>query len=379
MKIAFCGDLMLGSEVDTSIAGETLASWLKAVLPALENATLLVGNLESPCGQRASRESIQNSELIFNTRPSRIVELKDVGFNVLTLANNHILNGGIIGLKETIRTLDDIGIYHTGAGLNLAEAMEPAYVHTAGLTFGIVAFCYAPVAARFTPGVAPCDPDVMRKALALARAKADVVIAALHDGLEYSDVPPAKVRARFRFLAENGADIVVGHHPHVLQGLEWHGNVPIAYSLGDFLFHNSLPHVAARNFSRIAMGRFAPEEIQRDPTKFARGAILSVTVTETRKIVEWHPFRQSAELRPILSSSADLEEDLKRIEELTAALQNSKDPRHELAERVWAAAWWADRDTLSLTEMTKLMLKPKWRYVPLGLKWLRRRLVKLSA
>ena len=100
------------------------------------------------------------------------------------------------------------------------EALRPALIPVKDLTVGLVAFCYGPPAGRCTPGAAPFDPSLMLKALSEARANSDLVIAALHDGLEYSDVPPSCTRARFRFLAENGADIVVGHHPHALQGLE---------------------------------------------------------------------------------------------------------------------------------------------------------------
>ena len=174
----------------------------------------------------------------------------------------------------------------------------------------------------------------MRKGLKSARAHADLVIAALHGGLEYSDVPPSDIRNRFRFLAENGADIVIGHHPHVLQGLEWIGNVPVAYSLGDFLFHNSLSHVAARNFARMEMGVYAPDEIRRDRDKFSRGALLTIKVSGSRKSVRWHPFRQGPDLRPYLCTGNDREKELRRLEDLSAVLVNKNDSRHALADSI---------------------------------------------
>jgi len=363
---------MLGAEVGTAVGKASIAEWLAGVSSIWQNSDLLVGNLESPCIDTANPINGPRPELIFHAPASRVRELKDAGFSVLTLANNHILNCGVEGLKQTLRALDEAGVHHTGAGMNLAEAMEPAFVPLGNHTVGFVAFCYGPQAGRSTPGAAPYDPRIMREAISAARAKADIVIAALHDGLEYSDVPPSKTRARFRFLAENGADIVIGHHPHVLQGLEWHGGVPIAYSLGDFLFHNSLPHVAARNFSRIAMGTYAPNEIRRDPHKFSRGAILRIMISGDKKTIEWHPFRQSNELRPTLCCGAELHQDLRRIEELSRALNDSTDPRHALADRVSESAWWAERQSLSAKDLMKLLAKPKWRYLPLGLKWIGR-------
>jgi hypothetical protein len=256
--------------------------------------------------------------------------------------------------------------------MNLAEALQPAFIPVRDLIVGLVAFCYGPPAGRSNPGVAPYDAQSMRKALAAARADADLVIATLHDGLEYSDVPPVKTRARFRFLAENGADIVFGHHPHVLQGVEWDGHVPIVYSLGDLLFDNSLPHVAERNFARIAMGRHGQEEVRQDPGKFGRGAVLTVHISGEQKMIQWHPFRQDHHLRPQLSQADAKDEDLRRLKDLSAALLNEKDPRHALADSIVETAYWENRNSLSMRQILTLALRPRWRYVPLGLWWLSR-------
>jgi len=374
LTIAFCGDIMPGAEVAQHMGRATIADWLKDVSPAWKGADLLIGNLESPCVVQAKPIEHELPELVFHAPASRLQELVAAGFSAVTLANNHILNCGALGLSETLREIKGVGLYHAGAGMNLAEALQPAFIPVRGVTVGLVAFCYSPPAGRSTPGVAPCDPPFMRKALTAARANADLVIAALHDGLEYSDVPPMGTRSRFRFLAENGADIVVGHHPHVLQGLEWHGLTPIAYSLGDFLFHNSLPHVAARNFSRMAFGRLAPEEVRRDPHKFGRGAVLTVQLSNGKKSIQWHPFRQGANLRPQLSLDSRYSEDLHRLEDLSSALLNERDPRHALANEVMAKAQQESWDTLAMREIWRLMLKPKWRYIPRGLEWVSRKI-----
>jgi poly-gamma-glutamate capsule biosynthesis protein CapA/YwtB (metallophosphatase superfamily) len=376
LTIALCGDIMLGAEVGERIGTATIADWLKGVSRAWSGADLLIGNLECPCVVEAKPIENPLPELVFYAPGSRLAELATAGFSAVTIANNHILNCGPLGLMETIQGLDRVGIYHAGAGMNLAEAVQPAFIPVRGLTIGLVAFCYGPPAGRSSPGVAPHDPKTMRKALASARAGADLVIAALHDGLEYSDVPPSETRARFRFLAENGADIVVGHHPHVLQGLEWAENVPVAYSLGDFLFHNSLPHVAARNFARIAMGKLAPEEIQRDPQKFGRGAVLTVKISGHYKTIQWHPFRQDPKLRPQLVSEDAEVEDLRKLEALSAALQSETDPRHALSDWVCETTRWHYLDKLSIQKLIPLALRPRWRYISLGLRWLFRQIVR---
>lgn len=374
LSIVLCGDVMPGGEVGERIGSASLAEWLSDVSVVWKGADLLIGNLECPCVTQAKPNDGPLPELVFHCPAGRLAELKRTGFSALTIANNHILNCGPDGLAETIQALDSAGIYHAGAGMDLAEALRPAFIRVAGITVGLVAFCYGPSATRSSPGVAPHEFGMMREALASARADADFVIAALHDGLEYSDVPPSGTRARFRFLAENGADLVVGHHPHVLQGLEWVGNVPVAYSLGDFLFHNSLPHVAARNFARIAMGLYAPSEIERDPDKFSRGALLTIQIAGKAKSVRWHPFRQDADLRPRLCTGNSKPEMLQRLDNLSAALMNMKDPRHVLADSVLRAVRSDNMKHFGIGEMIRLACRPKWRYIPRGLHWLFQRM-----
>jgi poly-gamma-glutamate capsule biosynthesis protein CapA/YwtB (metallophosphatase superfamily) len=374
LTLVFCGDIMLGAEVASNMGPATVSDWLKGVSDVWNDSDLLIGNLEGPCVEDAEPINNKLPELILYSSTSRLRELATAGFSALTLGNNHILDCGPLGLAETIRGLDQAGICHAGAGMNLADALKPAIIRVRDVTVGLVSFCYGPPAGRSSPGAAPYHYKSMRRALREARASADFVIAALHDGLEYSDVPPSQTRKRLRFLAENGADIVVGHHPHVLQGVEWRNGVPIAYSLGDFLFDNSLSDVANANFSRMAMGLYAPDEIKRDPGKFGRGALLTVRISDGKKSVEWHPFRQDPNLRPQLSSGKTKLEDLQRLEDLSAALLNENDPRHILADSVAQAAWWKERDSLDMENLFKLALKPKWRYVPAGLKWVYRRL-----
>jgi len=379
LSFSFCGDIMLAAEVGEYIGENTVKNWLHGVSKAWTGSDLLIGNLECPCVTNA--ESIKPDpllgrpqEIIFRAPATRLAELADAGFSAVTLANNHILDCGPLGLLETIRRLDEVGISHAGAGMNLSQALEPAFIPVRGLKIGLVAFSYGPPAGRTSPGAAPCEPRLMRRSLSSARAGADIVIAALHHGIEYSDVPTSETRALFRFLADNGADIVVGHHPHVLQGLEWYNNVPIAYSLGDLLFNNSLKHVAERNFSRMAMGVHAPEEIRRDPGKFGRGAVLRVGVSEEGKSVSWLPFRQDSQLSPQLSKGEALTQDLGRLEDLSLALSNETDPRHAIVEHVREIIWQKSMEGLGLQHVLRRAMRPQWKHLSLGMCWLRAQL-----
>jgi Bacterial capsule synthesis protein PGA_cap len=374
LTIAFCGDIMLGAEVAERIGNATIAEWVKDVSEAWSGVDLLIGNLECPCVIEAKPVESETPELVFHAPASRLVELAAAGFSAVTIANNHILNCGPLGLMETIQGLDRAGIHHAGAGMKLDEALQPAFISVRGITVGLVAFCYGPPAGRSSPGVAPHDFKTMRQALKTARAGADLVIAGLHGGLEYSDVPASETRVRFRFLAENGADVVIGHHPHVLQGLEWVGKVPVAYSLGNFLFHSSLPYVAERSLGRMGMGLYAPSEIVRDPDKFSRGALLTVNISGGAKSVRWHPFRQGPDLRPRLSTGDTKVDDLRRLNDLSAALLNKNDSRHALADSVMHTVRTTNLARLGTREVMRLALRPKWRYVPRGINWLFQRM-----
>ncbi|WP_447979320.1 CapA family protein [Candidatus Nitrospira bockiana] len=378
VTLAFGGDIMLGREVARCMREATVEQWLNGVSLAWANADCLIANLECPCvvDARPIDEGPfgRPSEIILHAPASRVGELAKAGVSAVTLANNHILDCGALGLSETVRALDEAGIYHAGAGLNLSEALEPAVWHAGGGTIGLVAFCYGPPAGRSSPGVAPCEASAMRRSLATARAAADLVVAALHTGLEYADVPTSKVQAQFRYLAEHGADIVIGHHPHVLQGLEYWKGVPIAYSLGDLIFDNSLSSVAQRNFARMAMGIYAPDEVNRDPTKFQRGAILRASFTDGAASCEWHPFRQDSLLRPQLTVGKEREEDLRRLHSLADALSDPLDGRRAVAEEVYQRVYWAARENLTLRELAKLAARPRWRYLTSGMQWLSRRI-----
>ncbi len=121
------------------------------------------------------------------------------------------------------------------------------------------------------------------------------------------------------------------------------------------------------------MGRYAPEEVRLDPEKFSRGAVLTIEISGSKKSVRWHPFRQDPYLRPQLSRGDERVAALGRLADLSSALFNRQDLRHELANSVLDSAWWNVRDNLNARQLLKLALRPKWRYFPTALKWFYRR------
>ena len=158
LEIALCGDIMLGAEVDRNIGSATVSDWLRG-LSSVKCADLVIGNLECPCVFSAQPVNGPIPEIIFRAPARRAVELADAGFTALTLANNHILNCGPSGLSETVQALRKADLRYAGAGMSLEEALQPAFIPVHGVTIGLVAFSYSPVATRTKAGVAQQTED----------------------------------------------------------------------------------------------------------------------------------------------------------------------------------------------------------------------------
>jgi poly-gamma-glutamate capsule biosynthesis protein CapA/YwtB (metallophosphatase superfamily) len=207
------------------------------LLPALRRADLRIVNCE--CALTSSTRSVWKSGAVFKGEPPHVNGLRAVPFEIACLANNHVLDYGVRGLKDTFRALDRSGIARVGAGLTEEEAHAPLSVSVRGIPVHIVNFSEGEdlTTARGGPGVFGWEiPRVLDLVRSLKR-EGGLVIAIGHCGLEYVPYPPPYVVEAFRQIADAGADCVVGHHPHVPQGIEWRGRCPIAYSLGNFVFY----------------------------------------------------------------------------------------------------------------------------------------------
>ena len=239
------GDIMLGRTVGATIAARGPRYPFEAVAPLLAGADIRLGNLELPLTERGQQAQ---KDYTFRAPPSVVAGLTSAGFNVLTLANNHVLDYGAEGLLDTLAALDRAGIAHPGAGRNRAEAHAPAVLTVRGVRLAILAYVNTPDdgvsgwvaestrAGPSTPGVAWGTADTVRREVAAARGKADLVIVALHAGWEYTG-PPSPVQRELAYAAiDAGAALVLGAHPHVLQGIELYKQAPIVYSLGNFIF-----------------------------------------------------------------------------------------------------------------------------------------------
>jgi len=217
---------------------------LAAVRDELRAADIAVGNLESILLERGTYTDTTNSPVFAGPQALAIPLLLDAGFDVLGDANNHAWDFQREGLLESLGWLDSSGLAHTGTGADLDAAWRPVVVRTKGWTvavFSITGIINHPSLTVRGPS-RQAIPSARPSVRAARNAGADLVVAFVHAGLvEYRERPDAAVVLNFRGLVRAGADAVVGHHPHVPQGIEWVNGKPIVYSLGNFVFKQARP------------------------------------------------------------------------------------------------------------------------------------------
>jgi poly-gamma-glutamate capsule biosynthesis protein CapA/YwtB (metallophosphatase superfamily) len=209
------------------------------MLPVLRDADLRIVNCE--CALTAARKPVWKSGAVFKGLPVHAAGLTRVPFEVACLANNHVFDYGLRGFEETLAVLEGEGIRTVGAGLSFEEALSPLTIAVKGTRVAVLNFSEGEdlTASRSGPGVCGWEIDRLSARIRKLKERGDFVVAVGHAGLEYIPFPPPYVVEAFRALSEAGADCVVGHHPHVPQGLEVRSGRLIAYSLGNFVFYQT--------------------------------------------------------------------------------------------------------------------------------------------
>lgn len=165
------------------------------------------------------------------------------GFNVVTLANNHIMDHGAEGLFRTIEECKRSGIQIVGAGKNLYEASQPLLLDIKNIRIAILNFAEKEfaVAGPNRPGANPLDPVQNYYQIKAAQQQADHVFLVIHGGNEHAAIPSPRLVETCRFFADLGVTAIIGHHTHHASGLELYKGAPIFYSLGNFVFDYPIP------------------------------------------------------------------------------------------------------------------------------------------
>ena len=189
-------------------------------------------------------EPLADKLYTFRANPERVSILRELGVDIVKLANNHVYDYGKQALLDTFDTLEGAGIAYVGAGRNLAQAMEPVYIELDGKTIAFVAasraekFKMTPQATEESPGILRCyDTELFLETIRKADENADFVLAYVHWGTEYSyELEDVQLTTGKEYL-DAGADVIIGAHSHCLQGMEFYDEKPIIYSLGNYWFN----------------------------------------------------------------------------------------------------------------------------------------------
>ncbi|MEJ2157376.1 MAG: CapA family protein [Desulfobacteraceae bacterium] len=208
------------------------------LLSEIQSADLSIVNLEAPLSDRGAPAAKSGS--VFKGEEKHIAGLTAVPFDVATLANNHVFDFGLDAFQDSLALLRKNHIRYTGAGLSEEDAARPLVMEIKGLQIGIVNFSEGEdltAAKDGHPGVMGWDLGAVTQTIKTLKKSVDFVLAIGHCGIEYIPFPPPYVADAFKQAADAGADAVIGHHPHVPQGLSFHNNVPICHSLGNFVFY----------------------------------------------------------------------------------------------------------------------------------------------
>jgi poly-gamma-glutamate synthesis protein (capsule biosynthesis protein) len=208
----------------------------KGVVRAIFNdADIALANLEGPV---KNDFSYHTHGLTFTGDPRLVRGFDDAGFDFLSLANNHIGNGGPAGLRDTLSHLDDAGIAHAGAGENLDVAATPAYLNVNGTRVAVVSCSEVGgfLARADKLGMLRCSAPETVAAIKAARQQANVVVVFPHWGVEYRARPTASQRNLATAWAKAGADVVLGSHPHWAEAIEDIDGTFVAYCMGNLVF-----------------------------------------------------------------------------------------------------------------------------------------------
>lgn len=236
ISIAAVGDLMFARDIVDLTGSEGPGYPFARVMPLLGGTDLLLGNFE---GTFTERGVALDKTYTFRAPPDRVASLAGAHFSAVSLGNNHVGDFGRESVEDTLAALQGANIGAAGAGLDAAAAHRPLVLH--GPQGSIALLSYSGVgdsafADGARAGVARAAIEGMRADVAAARPLADFVVVALHAGIEYSREPTAFQRDFDRAAIDAGARLVIGHHPHVLQGWERYHDGLILYSLGNFVF-----------------------------------------------------------------------------------------------------------------------------------------------
>lgn len=249
------GDIMLGGTAEEIMQRHGYDYPFKQTLHLFSNADIVIGNLEGPLTDNETPEA-SDKQYLFRSPPQAVAPaLQRAGFNVMNLANNHILDYGVSGMNDTIHSLAQVGISSIGAGQNLHEARAGRIIRTAhgdvALLGYSLTFPESFWATDTQPGTAFGHRKQIIKDIQRIGQQADYIVVSFHWGREKTETLRPYQPVLARAAIDAGADLVLGHHPHILQAIETYKQGLIIYSLGNYAFGSYSRHARTSVVARI--------------------------------------------------------------------------------------------------------------------------------
>ena len=238
ISILITGDYCPINRIEAFSEKNDLQSIFNDFLPFIADADLAITNFE--CSATNSNSPIQKSGPSLRVNPNALNVLKDAGFGLVTLANNHIMDYGKVGIKDTIKYCEQFSLDFVGIGKDNAESREFFIKNIKGIKIAILNIAENEFGTTLgnVYGAAPLNIVQNYNDIVNAKKIADYVFVIIHGGHEMYQLPSPRMVETYRFFVDVGADAVVGHHTHCFSGYEVYKNKPIFYSIGNFMFDN---------------------------------------------------------------------------------------------------------------------------------------------
>lgn len=238
MKVIVAGDFCEKDRVADQISRENYAGVFGEVKPVLESVDFSIVNFEFPIVDDTSGHPIEKCGPALKGGPKSVEAIKYAGFNICTLANNHILDQGCECCLSTRNLLERNGLRCVGVGENLSKASEILHLEKDGERLAVINCCEHEfsIATANTPGANPLNPIRQFYEIKKAKESADHVMVIVHGGHEHCPLPSPRMQEIYRYFIDSGADVVVNHHQHCYSGYENYHKGMIFYGLGNFCF-----------------------------------------------------------------------------------------------------------------------------------------------
>jgi poly-gamma-glutamate capsule biosynthesis protein CapA/YwtB (metallophosphatase superfamily) len=260
------GDLNLAHWLTPIIDKKGYAYPFKYLKEQLTSADLVFTNLEAPICEDGKPYP---KEFVFKIPEKHVQVLKSGNINLISLANNHILDYGLPCLKSTVQLLRSENMFYAGAGLDFKSAHKPAVFEINNIKIAFFAFSMTLpeyfFATDSTGGTAYPHRQILKDSIAYYNDKVDHIIVSFHWGEELNAFPVEYQKNYAHLAIDNGADIILGHHPHILQGIEVYKNKIIIYSLGNFIFASYSNKAADSILLNLLFSKSGITDVKVDP------------------------------------------------------------------------------------------------------------------